>query len=332
MSKIILSGIRATGRLHFGNYLGAVKNFVDFQTKDNECYYFVADFHTLTTKKDTDNLQLNLIEIVKDYIAAGLDPEKSTIYAQSSVPEIAELSLYLGMVQPLGDLQRTPTFKEMVRKYPDNINLGTISYPVLMAADILGPGANLVPVGSDQVPNVEMARELARRCNNRFGDDIFIVPELLQHMVRVPGLDGEKMGKSDSDNAIDINGDLAEIKKRYHSRGKTDTQRIRPTDPGDPRNRCKSVYPVHELITEGETLTRTIENKCKSGAISCSECKSILVQNIGKVLTPFQERRADLAPKDQFIKEVLHEGGKRARATIASTTAKVRDAFGISVY
>lgn len=331
MRKNILSGIRATGRLHFGNYLGAVQNFVDFQQPGNECFYFVADWHTLTTISEPQSLQSNLIEMVKDYVAAGLDPEKSTIYAQSSVPEIAELSVYLGMIQPLGDLQRTPTFKDLVRKHPDNVNLGTISYPVLMAADILGPRADVVPVGEDQVPNVEMARELARRFNKKFGE-VFVVPAMLDNMVRVPGLDGKKMGKSEADNAIDINSNISTINERYRSRGITDTQRVKQSDPGDPMKRCLSVYPVHELVTPDEAESRVIANRCKQGTISCSECKALLVENIAKILVPFQERRADLAPKDKAIEELLHEGGKKARRIIAETTSMARDAIGIKAY
>ncbi|KKT16983.1 MAG: Tryptophanyl-tRNA synthetase [Parcubacteria group bacterium GW2011_GWB1_43_6] len=167
MSETVLSGIRATGRLHFGNFLGAVQNFVRFQQNGNTCLYFVADWHTLTTLDDPEELRRNLLEIVTDYLAAGLDPEKSVIYAQSSVPEIAELALYLSMLQPLGELQTIPTFKELVRKFPEMVSLGLITYPVLMAADILGPRATLVPVGEDQVPNVELARNLAKRFNNR---------------------------------------------------------------------------------------------------------------------------------------------------------------------
>src|ERR1041385_607711 len=147
MTEKVLSGIRATGRLHFGNFMGAVRNFVKFQNGQNTCLYFIADWHTLTTLENPREIRDNLLGIVKDYLAAGLDPERSIIYAQSSIPEIAELSLYLGMIQPLGNLERTPTFKDMVRRFPNNINLGTVSYPVLMAADILGPKSTLVPVG-----------------------------------------------------------------------------------------------------------------------------------------------------------------------------------------
>lgn len=331
MSEIVLSGIRATGRLHFGNFLGAVKNFVNFQGKGYSCLYFVADWHTLTTLQDPEKLHTNLREIVKDYIAAGLDPEKSMIYAQSSVPEIAELCLLLSMMQPLGDLQRIPTFKELVRKHPDNVNLGLITYPVLMAADILGPKATIVPVGSDQVPNVELAQELARRFNNRFGETLAL-PRMMEQMARVPGLDGEKMGKSEAENAVDISLPINVIGDLYMRRGITDPARKRREDPGDPYNACRSVYPVHELVTAGEANTRTMANACQKATIGCVECKRALIASLGKLIVPFQERRAELAEKDDYITEVLHEGGKRARTIIAETTAQVRDKMGISVY
>src|SRR3989344_6983132 len=255
-TNTILSGIRATGRLHFGNFMGAVRHFVEHQRPENRCMYFIADLHTLTTLRDPSELRGNVIEITKDYLAAGLDPEESIIYAQSSIPEIPELSLMLSMIQPLGDLMRIPTYRDLARKNPDNLNLGLITYPVLMAADILGPQATLVPVGEDQVPNAELARDLARRFNNRFGD-LFPIPEMMHEMVKVVGLDGAKMGKSDGDNAIDISASIDDIRRRYLERGITDEQRKRRNDPGDPYNRCKSVYPVHELVTKGETETRT---------------------------------------------------------------------------
>lgn len=331
MAEIVLSGIRATGRLHFGNFLGAVRHFVDYQQDGNTCLYFIADLHTLTTLKDPEELRGNLIEIVKDYLAAGLDPEKSVLYAQSSVPELSELCLLLSMVQPVGDLQRIPTFKEKVRKHPDDVNLGLLTYPVLMAADILGPKATLVPVGEDQVPNVELARSLARKFNERFGET-FVVPEMLASMIRVPGLDGEKMGKSASDNAIDINAPRAVILDRYKRKGVTDPQRARVTDPGDPYNGCRSVYPVHELVTEDEVGTRKIAKACMSAQISCSACKEHLVRSIARTLEPFQERRAQLAGKTDFVRDVLHEGGKKARTRIAETVSVARERMGITVY
>lgn len=331
MNEIVLSGIRATGRLHFGNFLGAVQQFVRFQKGGDTCLYFIADLHTLTTLGNPNELRSNLIEIVKDYLAAGLDPNASVIYAQSSVPEIPELCLYLSMVEPIGELQTVPTFKEKVRKQPENVNLGLFTYPVLMAADILGPKTTLVPVGSDQVPNVELARDLARRFNARYGD-VFVIPRMMEQMIKVPGLDGEKMGKSESDNAIDINAPMSEIAARYRTKAVTDPERKLREDKGDPYNRCRSVYPVHELITEGESATRAIAQKCLNAEIGCAECKGVLVQSIAKVLEPFQEKRREIADKDDLVKEILHEGGKKARKMIAETVAVVRDRMGIVVY
>ena len=209
--QVVLSGIRATGKMHLGNYLGAMRNFVELQnTAGYQCLYFVADYHTLTTNPDPEQLRSNLPEIVLDYLSAGLDPEKSIIYMQSSAPELAELCLLIGMVTPIGELLRCPTFKEKAKKQPDNVNHGLFTYPVLMSADILGSQANLVPVGEDQLPHVEITRSIARRFNGRYGE-VFIIPEaMMEKAIRVPGLDGsEKMGKSES-NAIDL-GDSAEV-------------------------------------------------------------------------------------------------------------------------
>lgn len=326
---VVLSGIRATGRLHFGSLLGAVQNFVKFQDSNAQCLYFVADYHTLTTLDDPESMKLNLLEIVKDYLAAGLDPDRSIIYAQSSVPQLAELTLLLGMIQPLGDLQRVPTFKDLVRKHPDRISHGLLSYPVLMAADILGPRATLVPVGSDQIPNVELARRLATLFNSRYGDTL-VVPTMMEEMIKVPGLDGEKMGKSDATNAIGIEMSRDEIAQRYKTRGVTDPERVTRSMPGDPYNRCRSVYPIHELITSGESESREIARMCQSAEIGCSECKDRLVESLQVILEPFQERRQRFANKDAQVREILHEGGKRARERIVPTVEEVADKMGIT--
>jgi tryptophanyl-tRNA synthetase len=188
-----------------------------------------------------------------------------------------------------------------------------------------------VPVGEDQVPNVELARDIARRFNNRFGD-LFPIPEMMQEMVKVVGLDGAKMGKSDSDNAIDISASIESIRRRYLERGITDTQRQRRSDHGDPYGRCKSVYPLHELITGGEADTRTIATACMNATIGCAECKHKLVDSIANIILPFQEKRQELADKDDYVREVLHEGGKKARAIISQTVAQVRDRMGIVLY
>ncbi len=328
---VVLSGIRATGRMHFGNFVGAVQHFVDYQDSDNTCLYFVADQHTLTTLDNPEELRTNLMEMVKDYLAAGLDPDRSIIYVQSSVPEITELCIYLGMLQPLGDLMIIPTYKDLVRRFPDRVSHGLLTYPVLMAADILGPRATLVPVGEDQVPNVELVRDLARRFNNRYGD-FFTIPEMMHEMVKVVGLDGAKMGKSEADNSINISASIDDIRRRYLERGITDPQRQRRSDPGDPYGSCKSVYPLHELVTKGEIKTRTIAQACMSASIGCAECKHKLVDSIAEIILPFQERREALADKNDYVREVLHEGGKKARAIIAETVAQVRDKMGIVIY
>lgn len=332
-TRTVLSGIRATGRLHFGNLMGAVRHFVAFQGQpDTRGMYFIADWHTLTTLRKVKGLQPNLRAVVKDYLAAGLDPDKSVLYAQSSVPETVELMWYLANFISVGELDRVPTFKELVRKNPDNVTHGLLSYPTLMAADILGPKATIVPVGEDQVPNVELARDIAKRFNTFTEKDFFPIPKMMDEMVKVPGLDGEKMGKSDSDNAIDINDPLEVIRQRYLHRGVTDPNRKRREDPGDPYNECRSVYPVHEMITEGEQNTRTIARACMAASIGCTECKELLVESIGKVLLPFQEKRRALEDKDSLVEEVLSEGGRRARSIIAETVGEVRELMGIRIY
>lgn len=324
----VLSGIRATGRLHVGNFFGAVRNFVKYQGGGHHCMYFIADYHTLTTLRDPELLRSNVLEVAKDYVAAGLDPEKSTIYLQSDVPQIAELCLLLSMLQPMGELQTIPTFKEKIRKNPNDINHGLFTYPVLMAADILGPKSTLIPVGSDQVPNVELARKLARRFNQRFGET-FIIPEMTQDMVRIPGLSGDKMGKSEADDAVDINDDIEVIKEKYLKKGVTDVNRKRLSDPGDPYNGCRSVYPVHEVATPGETETREIANLCMSAGIGCRDCKLRLIDSLEKIIVPFQQKRNELAEKDDEVIEILHEGGKKARAIFSDTVKEVREKMGL---
>lgn len=329
--EVVLSGIRATGRLHFGNFLGAVHNFVQFQDAGHQCLYFIADLHTLTTLDDPDTLRSNVLEVAKDYLAAGLDPDKSIVYVQSSVPEISELSLYLGMFQPLGELLSVPTYKDLVKKNPERVSHGLVTYPVLMAADILGPRSTIVPVGEDQVPNVEIARSLARRFNNRFGDT-FVVPNMLNEMVRIPGLTGEKMGKSDASNAISINSPIEVIREQYLKGGVTDCQKIRKNDPGDPYNRCVSVYPVHEVVTEDEKNTRAIAKACLDGSLGCRDCKLKLVDSLAEIIMPFQERRAALDSQNDYVVDVLIEGGKKARERFVETLEIVREKIGIRIF
>lgn len=326
----VLSGIRATGKLHFGNFMGAVTHFVRFQKPENLCMYFVADLHTLTTSRDPEALRGNVLEIVKDYLAAGLDPDQAIIYTQSSVPEISQLSLLLSMVQPLGQLEGLATIKELLGKTTrDQQTLGLVTYPVLMAADILGPQATIVPVGEDQRPNVELARDLADRFNHRYGST-FVLPEMMDEsqMVKVPGLRGGKMGKSEGDDTIDINDSMFNIGERYRKRAVTDPQRVRATDPGDPE-RCQAVYPLHKLITSDHL---EIAEQCRKAQIGCTACKGRLVDSIASVLEPFQERRAELAGQDDYVRDVLYEGGRRARNIISRTLEDVQSKMGLVIY
>ena len=331
--NIVLSGIRATGKLHLGNYLGAMRYFVQMsQDKNKKCFFFVANLHTLTTKNDPDDIKKDLLEIVIDFVSVGINPEESVIFAQSSVPETSELNWLLACLTPIFDLERMPHFKEKREKklaLGESINSGLLTYPVLMAADILGPKANLVPVGEDQHPHVELTREIARRFNTIYGET-FPVPELLAHeAVRVPGLDGSgKMGKSDQ-NTIDLS-DSPEIVKKKIAKAVTDASRIRKHDPGSP-DKCK-LYSLHALISTKEELSYVFHG-CRSASIGCAECKGILSKNIIDILTPIQEKKRELMAKStDYALEVLHEGGKAARKRIAATVEEVKEKMGVPFY
>lgn len=330
---VVLSGIRATGTLHLGNYLGAMQFFVKLSKDETKkCFFFIANLHTLTTKTDPDDIKKDLKEIVLDFISVGIDPEKATIFAQSSVPETCELNWLLGCLTPVADLERMPHFKEKKDKkvaMGEIINAGLLTYPVLMAADILGPRANLVPVGEDQHPHVELARELAKRFNTIYGET-FPVPGLLEsEAIRVPGLDGTgKMGKSDQ-NTIDLS-DSPEIVRSKLAKAVTDPARARKKDPGNPMN-C-SIYALHSFISNTEELKK-VYNGCLSASIGCVECKDIIATNIINVLAPIQHKKAKLIGKGtNYAEEVLHEGGKTARKIISETVAEVKDKMGVPMY
>lgn len=328
MSKqdsVVVSGIRATGRLHLGNYIGAMLNFPPLQ-EDHQCFFFVADYHTLTTAPDPELLRSNLPEIVLDYLAAGLDPAKSIIFAQSSVPEITELATLLGMIATVGELQRCPTFKEKVAKSPDNVNLGLFSYPVLMAADILIQKANIVPVGADQLPHIEMTRNIAARFNHQYGK-VFPIPKALEERaIRVPGIDGSgKMGKSDN-NTIDLR-DTPDVITRKIKGAVTDITRLRRHDPGHPLE-C-NLYALHEFVSP-EDQVKQIRCDCESAGIGCVDCKKILAKSLIEYLGPFQARREVISAQQGYVQDMLHTGGLKARETAADTVEEVRQLMGLS--
>lgn len=343
--EVVLSGIRATGRLHFGNYLGAVKKFAELsKDPDKLCVYFVADLHTLTTLQEASRIKEYLPEIILDYLAAGVDPDRAIIYVQSRIPETVKLAWMLSCLTPLGDLFRIPTFKEKVRRIQKEgvgegseegcyagINAGLLSYPVLMAADILGVRANIVPVGDDQKPHLEMTAELARRFNREVANKIFFpIPEGRTTIV-VPGLspmnsDGSfpKMGKSDG-NTINLS-DQTEIIREKIRVAPTDPARVRRNDPGNPA-KCP-IFALHGLVSSGDEIQYCAEG-CTKATIGCIECKNILANNVIAALEPFQESRESFSARPGIVNDVLASGTEKARAIISSTVQEASDCFGL---
>ncbi|MBI4333845.1 MAG: tryptophan--tRNA ligase [Chloroflexi bacterium] len=323
--KRVFSGARPTGRQHIGNYLGAIKNYVALQ-ESYQCLYCIVDVHALTTLEETKSLQDNIREMVLDWLAAGLDPEKSIIFVQSHVPQVMELHTYLSMVTPLGWLLRVPTFKEKARMQPQNVNYGLVGYPVLMTADIILYKADIVPVGEDQLPHLELAREIVRRFNGIFGD-IFPEPEArLTETPLVVGLNGvQKMGKSYG-NQVELAHTPEETRQRIMN-AVTDPARIHKTDPGHPE--VCSVFRLHGLFARAEETAR-LEEDCRKGAIGCVQCKRHLAEEVNTALTPLRQRRAELAAKPEIVKNVLGDGARRAGLIAARTMKEVREKMNLA--
>ena len=323
--QIVVSGIRATGELHIGNYFGAMRNFVTLQD-EFKCYFFIADWHSLTTEEDAEALKVHILPIVKDYLAVGLDPQKCTLFAQSSVPEIAELALLLSMVQPKTELEGLPTWKEKEASQKEAgkiVSAGLFFYPVLMAADILIQKATIIPVGKDQLPHLEFTRDVARRFNNRYGFTFPACDALEGRAIKVPGLDGtEKMGKTEG-NAIDLVETPEGVAQKL-SVAVTDTNRKLRQDPGNPY--ICNIFALHELLSTPE-MVEQIKTDCQTAAIGCVECKKMLGNNINKFLAPLQERRQAIS--DDYARQILSDGGKKARITARQTLNEVRDKMGL---
>ena len=316
-----LSGIRVTGRFHVGNYLGAGINYVRHQD-EYESFIFVADYHTLTTKPNARDFADDLIDMVMDLIAIGLDPERTVIYRQSRIPEVAELVLLLAMVTPLSWVQRVPTFKEKVREQPDNVNLGLLEYPVLMTADILIPKADVVPVGQDQAAHLELTREITRRFNRTYGN-IFPEPQIVLNAEAptIRGTDGKaKMSKS-LNNIIGVTDPPDVIRKQVLSMV-TDVKRTYKTQPGHPRT-C-NVCAFYKLFFDDWEHYWEL---CRTAKIGCHEKKQILAERIIERFQTFRERRAELTPS--MIERILDAGGERAHEVARRTMADVRQAVGL---
>jgi tryptophanyl-tRNA synthetase len=322
--KRSLSGIRVTGRFHLGNYLGAGVNYVRLQ-EDYESYIFVADYHTLTTKPKARDFADDLYEMVMDLIAIGIDPERTVLYRQSEIPEVAELTLLLSMVTPLSWVQRVPTFKEKVRDQPDNVNLGLFEYPVLQCADIIIVKGDVVPVGRDQAAHLELTREITRRFNRTYGE-LFPEPQIVLNpdAPLVKGTDGKaKMSKS-LNNIVGVTDDPEVIRKQVHSMV-TDTKRVYRSQPGHPRS-CNVCGFYKFFFDDWEHYW----DLCRKAEIGCNDKKKILAERIIERFAPFRERRAGLTR--EHIDEVLEAGAERAHKLARRTMVEVRQAVGLPPY
>ena len=324
--ETVVSGIRPTGNLHLGNYFGAVKSFIKMQEAYN-CFFFIADWHSLTTHPHPENIRKSVKTILAEYLACGIDPEKATIYVQSDVKEVAELYLYLNMNAYLGELERVTSFKEKVRKQPDNVNAGLLTYPRLMAADILIHHAHKVPVGKDQEQNMEMARKFARRFNTIYNVEYFKEPESFhfsEKAVKIPGLDGSgKMGKSEG-NAIYLVDDEATIRKKV-MKAVTDSG---PTVPNSEKpDVIQNLFTLMEVVSDPSTLAYFNEqyNNC---AIRYGDMKKQLAADINQFCAPIRERIVDLSQNNAYMEKVAREGAERARESAAKTLREVREIIG----
>lgn len=321
----VFSGARPTGRQHLGNYLGAIKNYVALQD-EYECVYCIVDLHALTTMEATLELRQNTYEMALDWLAAGIRPEDSIIFVQSHVAEVTELHTILSMVTPLGKLTDLPTFKEKVRLQPNNINYGLVGYPVLMTADIVLYKANLVPVGIDQAPHLEFARETVRSFNHRYNCHVLIEPQMkATETPKVIGIDGQQKMSKSLDNHIELAATPEETEQRVMLMV-TDPQRKRRSDPGNP-DVC-NVFSFHKVFSSPEEVAM-VNTECRRAGIGCVECKRLMAKNLNAHLAPFRQRRAELGKNPQMVWDVLGQGAERARRIAAQTMSEVRDAIGL---
>jgi tryptophanyl-tRNA synthetase len=322
----VLSGIRSTGNLHLGNYFGAVKNFVKMQ-HENRCFFFVADYHALTTHPKPENLHDNIKKVLSEYLASGLDPEIATLYIQSDVPEIIELYLLLNMNAYVGELERTTTFKEKVRKQPENVNAGLLTYPVLMCSDIIIHQADKVPVGKDQEQNLEMARKFAKRFNHMYGVEYFTLPEPYnfgEELVKVPGLDGTgKMGKSEG-NGIYLADEPKVIRKKV-MRAVTDAG---PKEANSPMTEpIANLFYLLELLSTPDTVKhfRGSYNDC---TIRYGDLKKQLAEDIIAFTTPIREHINEIYKDSDYLRKVVNMGAEKARESASKTVRDVREILG----
>ena len=325
--KTVVSGMRSTGKLHLGNYFGALKNWVELQDRYH-CYYFAADWHALTSDyADPSQIATNTIEVVTDWIAAGLDPERSTLFIQSMVPDHAELHLLMSMITPLGWLERVPTFKEQMQQIEnkDLYTYGFLGYPVLQTVDICIYRGDFVPVGEDQASHLEISREIVRRFNYLYGQEVFPEPQALYTPTpKVPGIDGRKMSKSYG-NAINLS-DSPDVIRQKCMQMFTDPQRLKRSDPGRPE--VCNLYDFHKLVSPLEVQER-VAVECRAATIGCVDDKKLLAQILIDFLEPIRQRREELLKDRDTVYDILVEGSRKARERTAETMERVRSAMGL---
>lgn len=328
--EIVLSGIRPTGNLHLGNYFGAVKNFIKMQ-HDTNAYFFIADYHSLTTHPTPSDLHGNVKQVLAEYLATGLDPELATIYVQSDLPETAELYLLLNMNAYLGELERTTSFKDKARKQPENVNAGLLTYPVLMAADILIHKAGKVPVGKDQEQNLEMARKFAKRFNRMYNIEYFTEPipyNFGQELVKVPGLDGSgKMGKSEG-NGIYLIDDAKTIRKKV-MKAKTD---VGPTIPNSKMpQEILNLFTISNIVSDSDA-TKFYKDAYNDCSIRYGDFKKQLAEDIIKFNSPIREKIIEISSDEAYLRKVVKMGAEKARISASKTVKEVREIIGFKFF
>lgn len=326
-NKRILSGMRPTGKLHLGHLHGALENWRELQNK-YECFYFIADWHALTTDyADPSKINESTYEMLADWIACGIDPNKSTIFVQSHIKEHAELTLLLGMITPLSWLERVPTYKEIKEQLQDKdlATYGFLGYPLLQTADIIAYKADYVPVGEDQVPHLELAREIVRRFNYLYGETFPEPNPLLTKVPKILGTDGRKMSKSYG-NAIYLSDTPEEITSKI-MKMYTDPRRLRRTDPGDPDD-CGIFY-LHKFYSREEDIAM-VNRECRTAGIGCVDCKKLLLPNLIRELAPIREKKEELMKRKDELEDIIRAGDKKARDVAGETLSEVRIKLGIA--
>lgn len=328
--ETVVSGIRSTGNLHLGNYFGAIRNFIKMQ-HEHRCFFFIADLHALTTHPKADQFRQSVRNVLVEYLAAGLDPEVSTLYIQSDVPEISELYLLMNMVAYVGELERCTSFKEKIRKHPDNINAGLLTYPVLMAADIIIHKATKVPVGKDQEQHLEMARNFANRFNHLYETDVFPEPYAYNfgdQLVKVPGLDGSgKMGKSEGEGNAIFLADSPEVIRKKVMRAVTDSG---PTEPGQTKpESISNLFQLMNLVSSADTIA-FFEERWNACDIRYGDMKKQLAEDMILFTNPLRERITEIQKDDDLLNRVIRQGAEKARESASKTLHGVRTVIGLN--